>query len=206
MKVLIIVDIQHDFLPEGALEVPNGNEIIPITNQLQDNFELVVATQDWHPRNHRSFASNHEGKKPFDQIKLHGMDQILWPDHCLQGSNGAELAEQLNKNKIEAIFRKGTNPEIDSYSGFYDNGHQKSTGLADYLRGRNVNDVFLAGLAGDICVYFTAMDAIKEGFTTYLIEDATRPLKQEDFEKAKNEITKQGGKVVQSTAVLTPLN
>lgn len=206
MKALILVDIQHDFLPGGALEVPAGNEIIPLANQLQDNFDLVVATQDWHPQNHKSFASNHNDKEPFDKIELHGLDQVLWPNHCVQGSYGAEFAEQLHTNKIEAIFRKGTNPEIDSYSGFYDNGHQKSTGLADFLRGRNVNDVYLTGLAGDICVYFTALDAIKEGFNTYLLEDATRPLDQDAFDKAKKEITSQGGKVVQSTASLTPIH
>ncbi len=202
MKALLLVDVQNDFLPGGSLEVPLGNEIIPIINQIQDNFELVVATQDWHPQNHKSFASNHEGKKPNDKIELHGLEQNLWPDHCVQTTYGAEFAEQLQKHSIEAIFRKGTDPEIDSYSGFYDNGHQKSTGLADYLRGKNINDLFIVGLAGDICVYFTALDAIKEGFNTHLIEEATRPLDQKAFTKAKEEITNKGGHIIKSTATI----
>src|SRR4051812_7689039 len=132
MKALIVADIQNDFLPGGALAVPDGHKIIPVVNELQNYFDLVVATQDWHPLNHTSFASNHNNKKPFDIIELHDIKQTLWPDHCVQGSTGADFPAQLNLNKAEAIFRKGTNAEIDSYSGFYDNKHLKSTGLAAY--------------------------------------------------------------------------
>lgn len=202
MKAFILIDIQHDFLPGGRLAVADGDQIVPLVNKLQQQFELVVATQDWHPANHKSFASRHEGKKPFDQIDLNGLEQVLWPDHCVQGSTGADFSAELNMDRVEAIFRKGMNPEIDSYSGFYDNGHRKSTGLADYLRGRGVKEVYLSGLAGDYCVYFTAKDALQEGFKTVVIEDATRPIDQEGFEKAKKEILERNGLVIKSDNML----
>ncbi len=198
MKALLLIDIQNDFLPGGNLAVPEGDAVIPIANKLQDKFDLVVATQDWHPSGHQSFASQHPGGKPFDLIDLHGLEQVLWPDHCIQGSAGAEFSPGLNMDKVEAIFRKGTNPQIDSYSGFYDNGHRKSTGLTDYLKGRGVREVYLAGLAADFCVFFSAKDALQEGFETYLIEDATRAISGEGFEKAKKELTDKGGKIISS--------
>lgn len=198
MNVLIIVDIQNDFIPGGALEVPDGDKIIPIVNKLQQHFELVVATQDWHPENHKSFASNHEEKNVFDKIKLHELEQVLWPDHCIQGSVGANFHPDLHMKRVEAIFRKGMDPEIDSYSGFYDNGHLKSTGLTGYLQERQVTKIYICGLAADYCVYFTAKDALKEHFETYLIEDATRPIDPEGFEKAKNQILSLGGHIIQS--------
>lgn len=202
MKALILIDIQNDFLPGGRLAVPEGDQIIPLTNQLQQAFELVIATQDWHPANHKSFASQHEGKQAFEQIELQGLEQVLWPDHCIQGSSGADFSKELNMQKVEAIFRKGTEPEIDSYSGFYDNGHLKSTALSDYLRGRKVQEVYLCGLAGDYCVYFTAKDALLEGFDTYLIEDATRPISPEGFAKAKADILAKGGNIILSTDLI----
>ncbi|MDH4092362.1 MAG: bifunctional nicotinamidase/pyrazinamidase [Cyclobacteriaceae bacterium] len=198
MHALIIVDIQHDFTPGGKLAVPLGDEIIPLVNALQESFSLVVATQDWHPKNHKSFASSHPGKNPFEKIMLHGMSQVLWPDHCIQGSAGAKLHSDLNGNKIEAIFRKGMDSEIDSYSGFYDNGYKKSTGLAGYLRERKVQKVYVCGLAADYCVSYTAKDALKENFETYIIEDATRPIAPEGFEKAKDEILSSGGQIIKS--------
>ena len=198
MKALILIDIQNDFLPGGALAVPNGDEIISVVNTLQNNFELAIATQDWHPRDHKSFASNHLGKKAFEVIDLNGLEQVLWPAHCIQGTSGAELAKSVNWNKAEAIFRKGTNPDIDSYSGFYDNGHLKSTGMAHYLKGRGVKEVYIAGLAADYCVYFTAKDALSEGFVTYVIEDATRAINGNDFEKAKEDLIAKGGKIIQA--------
>lgn len=170
MKALIIVDVQNDFIPGGTLPVPNGDEIIPIINQIQDKFDLVVATQDWHPQNHKSFSSNHPNKKVFDKIILNGIEQILWPDHCVQESYGAQLHKVLNTKLIETIFRKGMNPEIDSYSAFYDNGHIKSTGLAPFLKGRNVSEIYLVGLAGDFCVYYSCKDALNEGFNVFIIE------------------------------------
>lgn len=198
MKALLLIDIQNDFIPGGALAVPGGDEIIDVVNKLQPYFDLVVATQDWHPSNHKSFASQHEGKDVFEKIDLNGLQQVLWPDHCVQGTNGAAFSPKLNMNRVEAIFRKGTNAEIDSYSGFYDNSHLKSTGLADYLKGKGVTVIYLVGLAGDYCVYFSAKDAIAEGFQTYLIEDAIRTINTYDFEKAKQDIISKGGKIVMS--------
>lgn len=202
MKALLLIDIQNDFLPGGALAVPNGDKILDTVNKLQDHFDLVVATQDWHPANHKSFATQHEGKRVFDTIELHGLKQVLWPDHCVQGTNGAAFSPKLWMNRVEAIFRKGTDTSIDSYSGFYDNGHLKSTGLADYLKGKGVTEVYLVGLAGDYCVYFSAKDAIDEGFQTYLIEDAIRSIDKDNFEKAKKDITNKGGKLIKGIGVM----
>lgn len=199
MKALIIVDVQNDFLKDGALEVPEGDKVVPLINQLQEKFPLVVATQDWHPPGHESFASMHTGKEPFEQISLHGLSQVLWPDHCVQGTRGAELAAQLNTNRVEAIFRKGMEKEIDSYSGFFDNGGRKSTGLTDYLKGRNVQEVYVAGLAGDYCVNYTANDALKLGFEPTVIADATRSIDSNGFERAMERFTEQGGKVIYSS-------
>ncbi|MBX0334469.1 bifunctional nicotinamidase/pyrazinamidase [Pontibacter sp. HSC-14F20] len=202
MKVLLLVDIQNDFMPGGALAVPEGDLIIPVVNSLQSQFDLVMATQDWHPASHKSFASNHEGKNPFEMTELLGLPQVLWPDHCLQGTSGADLAPALEANKIEAIFRKGTNPDIDSYSGFYDNGRLKSTGLADYLRGKGVMQLYLAGLAADYCVYYSAIDALQEGFETFVIENAIRAISQESYAAARNDIQEKGGKIIQSSDLL----
>lgn len=202
MNALIIVDVQNDFLPGGALPVADGDRVIPVLNEVQIYFDLVVATQDWHPGAHQSFASMHPGKRQFEVIDLYGLEQTLWPDHCIQGTQGAEFSTQLNTNKVEAIFRKGTSPEIDSYSGFYDNGHKKSTGLSDYLKGKNVQQVYVTGLAAEICVFFTAMDSLNQGFETFLIEDATMALQQENFLKAKAHFEQMGGKLIQSNILL----
>lgn len=198
MRALLLIDIQNDFLSGGTLPVPDGDCIIPLANQLQPYFDLVVATQDWHPPHHKSFASNHAGKNIFDKTDLNGLEQVLWPDHCVQGAPGAEFSPVLNLNKVEAIFRKGTDPEIDSYSGFYDNGHRKSTGLAEYLRGKNISQVYVLGLAGDYCVYFSVKDALEMGFETYLIQDAVRAINVQDFELAKTDMVNRGGQIVQS--------
>lgn len=201
MKALLIIDIQNDFLPGGALPVPGGDEIIPLINMLQARFDLVVATQDWHPPDHKSFASNHPGRSVFEVIDWMEGKQVLWPDHCIQGTHGAAFAAQLNLNRAETIFRKGMSPEIDSYSGFYDNGHLRSTGLASYLKGKNVNSVYIAGLASDYCVYFTAKDALTEGFDTYVIEDATRSIDLAGFEKAKQDLLQLHGELITSDGV-----
>ena len=197
-RALILVDIQNDFVPGGALPVPQGDQIIPVVNQLLPQFDLVVATQDWHPPNHGSFASNHPGKKVYEVIELNGLQQILWPDHCVQGSKGADFVAGLNTNPVEAIFRKGTDPGIDSYSGFFDNGRKKSTGMADYLRGRGVDEVYVVGLAGEFCVNYTILDAAQLGFKTYLIKDATRPLDWQNFEKAMENMRKHNVQIVES--------
>lgn len=174
MNALILVDLQNDFLPGGALGVPGGDEIISIANRLQPLFDVVVATQDWHPEDHGSFASNHPGARPFDVGTLDGLTQVLWPDHCVQGSDGARFAETLSTERIERIFQKGTDRLIDSYSGFFDNGKRKSTGLGEWLKERGVQAVTLVGLATDYCVQATALHAHALGFQTTVVEDAVR--------------------------------
>jgi nicotinamidase/pyrazinamidase len=202
MKALVVIDVQNDFIPGGQLEVQQGDLIVPVINRLQKFFDLVVATQDWHPQNHKSFASNHSNKKPFDEINLNGQKQILWPDHCVQGSKGAEIHPDLEINKIAAIFRKGMDPEIDSYSGFYDNDHQMSTGLSGYLKEKEITEIYFCGLAADICVYYTLKDSLKEGFFATLIEDASRPLSNDAFISIKNELTKMGVRIINSNEIL----
>ncbi len=176
MNTLLIIDVQNDFLPGGALEVPGSGAIVPIINRIGSGFDLVVAAQDWHPHGHGSFASSHPGRAPFERIDLHGLEQTLWPDHCVQGSRGAEFSAELDTRRVEAIFRKGMDPAIDSYSAFFDNGRRKATGLADFLRGRGAKALWLCGLAGDICVHFSALDALDEGFEVNFIADAATPL------------------------------
>jgi len=202
MKALLLIDIQNDFLPGGRLAVPGGDEIIPLANALQPRFGLVVATQDWHPPGHQSFASSHAGRVPFEEIDLHGLPQVLWPDHCTQASAGAALAPALDTARIEAIFRKGTTPEIDSYGAFFDNGHRKSTGLAAYLRGREISEVFVAGLAGDYCVYYSALDALAAGFATSVITDATRAIIPAGWAAAQADLRRHGAQLVRSTDLL----
>jgi nicotinamidase/pyrazinamidase len=174
MKALILVDIQIDFLPGGALAVPIGDEVVPVANGLMPDYELVVATQDWHPADHQSFASQHEGRAVGDVITVEGLAQILWPDHCVQGTPGAEFAPNLNVGGIDHVIRKGTDRLIDSYSGFFDNGHRKATGLGDYLKQQGVNAVDVMGLATDYCVKFTALDAVELGFEVRLIVEGVR--------------------------------
>jgi nicotinamidase/pyrazinamidase len=168
-RALIVVDIQNDFLPGGALAVPSGDEIIPAINELMKQFSLVVATQDWHPQDHKSFAINHYGKKPGDKIILAGIEQVLWQAHCVQNTYGAELSKQLDKSRITHIVKKGTDVNIDSYSAFFDNARKKSTGLDDLLKSNNVNEVYVVGLATDYCVKYTVLDAISLGYKTHLI-------------------------------------
>ncbi|MDX1760663.1 MAG: bifunctional nicotinamidase/pyrazinamidase [Christiangramia sp.] len=198
MKTLVLIDVQNDFMPGGALAVPNGDEIVPLVNKLQKKFDLVIATQDWHPPKHASFASSHEGKEEFEVIKLDGLDQVLWPDHCIQNTEGSQFHPDLETAKIEAIFRKGTDKKIDSYSGFYDNAHLKSTGLSGYLKEKNARELYFVGLAADFCVYYSVIDALEEGFSVTLIEDATMALNSDEFEKARIDILRKGGKVINS--------
>lgn len=204
MKALILVDIQNDFLPGGALAVREGDAVVPVANRLQAVFPLVVATQDWHPANHGSFAANHPGKKVFEKIELNGLPQTLWPVHCVQGTLGAELAPGLQRERIAKIFPKGTDAGIDSYSGFFDNGHRKSTGLGEWLKAKGVTEVFVCGLATDYCVKFTALDAAQSGFKTHFIEDASRGvnLQPDDVRNAIAEMNRAGVATVQSSYVL----
>lgn len=204
MDALILVDIQNDFLPGGALAVPRGDEIIATANRLQERFGLVVATQDWHPAGHASFASSHPGKNVYDAVMIDGVEQILWPDHCVQGSRGAELARAFNTNRVEAIFRKGTDPGIDSYSAFYDNARRKSTGLEGYLKWKKVDRVVLAGLAADFCVSYSIMDALAMGFGAVLVKDATRAISEEGFRAAEKAILAKGGTIALSEELFAP--
>lgn len=193
MKALLIVDVQNDFLHGGPLEVPKGNEIIPIINLLQRDYDVIVATQDWHPENHQSFASQHPDRVVFDLINLHGLEQVLWPNHCIQGSNGAELATTLQQNAISAIFRKGLQCEVDSYSGFFDNGRRNNTGLHGYLQERGITEVHVCGLAADFCVFYSAMDALTLGYKTAIVTRATKALDKGEFMNKKEVFSQKGG-------------
>jgi nicotinamidase/pyrazinamidase len=201
MKTLIIVDAQNDFMPSGSLAVPYGDEIVPVINAMQPKFDLVVASQDSHPQNHISFASNHPGKLVFDTIEVRGQSQTLWPDHCVQNTDGALFHPKLETNSWEAIFRKGTDPNIDSYSAFYDNRHLKSTGLAGYLKEKGASQLFFCGLAADICVYYSIFDALKEGFACFFIEDASKALDTEGFKKMKEKMVYHGIQIISSKEI-----
>lgn len=203
MKALVLVDLQNDFCALGALEVPDGNAVIPIANRLMDSFDLVIATQDWHPGNHGSFAANHPWRKPGQVIDLNGLQQVLWPIHCVQESFGAAFVSALETQKIHRIFQKGTNPDVDSYSGFFDNGRRQDTGLGMYLQDQGVQEVYVLGLATDYCVKYTALDAQSLGFTTYLVEDACRGvnLQPGDVDAAVQEMKDKGVHVIHSTTI-----
>jgi nicotinamidase/pyrazinamidase len=203
-SALLIIDVQNDFLPGGALAVNHGDEVVPIINALQEEFDFIVSTQDFHPADHGSFAANHDGKNEYDEIELNGLTQMLWPVHCVQGSEGAEFYKELNPIKWKAIFQKGKNPEVDSYSGFFDNARRGDTGLGDFLQNEGIMNVYVTGLAQDYCVKFTALDSVSLGFKTYLITDATRAvnLAPEDGDKALEELKNAGVKLIESTAIL----
>ena len=193
MKALIIVDVQNDFLPGGTLEVPNGDEIIGLINKVQSKYEIIVASQDWHPVNHKSFASMHIEHNMFDIIDLNGYPQVLWPNHCVQGSSGAELSEALEKNAIQVIFRKGMDRNVDSYSCFFDNHKLNDTGLHGYLQGKGIDEVHICGLAADYCVYFTAVDALELGYKTAIISKATKAIDKDAYMKKKELFLQKGG-------------
>lgn len=204
-RALILVDLQYDFCPGGALAVARGDETIAVANRVARRFETVVATQDWHPRDHGSFAANHDRAAPYQAIDLNGLAQVLWPVHCVQGSRGAELRDDLDRARIAAVFPKGTDPAVDSYSGFWDNGQRHATGLGDCLRARGVTTVYVLGLATDYCVKFTALDACREGFATYLVEDGCRAvdLAPGDGERAIDAMRAAGVIVVDSGQIGT---
>ena len=200
MNTLIIVDLQNDFLPDGALPVPHGDEVIPLANELQSRFELIVATQDWHPADHGSFAANHPGKKPGDRIMLDGIEQILWPVHCVQNTPGAQFTASLDTKRIGRVFQKGTDPKIDSYSTFFDNAHRRSTGLGDYLKERSVTDVYLVGLALDYCVKYSALDARQLGLNAHVVVDACHGIALDpgDLDRALDEMKRAGATLLES--------
>lgn len=205
-RALIIVDLQPDFLPGGPLGVPEGDAIVEPVLALLRHYDTVVATQDWHPADHGSFAANHPGRSVGELTELGGLEQILWPTHCVQGSPGAELAPalQAERERLDAIFKKGTDPGIDSYSGFFDNGKRKATGLGDWLLAREIEELAICGLALDYCVKFTALDALELGFRTRLVRDGTRAVNLEpgDDERAFAAIREAGGEVVDSASLL----
>ncbi len=198
MKALLLIDIQNDFLPGGSLAVKDGNEVIAVSNALMPQYELIVATQDWHPADHRSFASQNPEHKAGDVMTLNGLDQIVWPDHCVQGTTGAEFAPGLNTNVIHHVIQKGTDRDIDSYSGFFDNARRKATGLENYLRQRGIDELHVAGLATDYCVKFTALDAVDRGFQTVVLAAAIRgvELKEGDCARAFAEMKAAGIDIV----------
>ncbi|MGM0568768.1 MAG: bifunctional nicotinamidase/pyrazinamidase [Elusimicrobiota bacterium] len=201
-KALVIIDIQNDFCPGGALAVPGGDKIIPAVNKLSgmDKFSKVIATQDWHPAGHISFASNQD-KEPFSEIEIDGVKQILWPDHCVQASEGAEFHPDLDLKPVDLILRKGSSPEVDSYSAFLENDKKTQTGLHYYLKGMGIEEIFVCGLALDVCVYFSCLDGVKYDFKVNLIRDASRGIDQpegsvdealEDMENKGVVITESG--------------
>jgi nicotinamidase/pyrazinamidase len=172
--VLLVIDVQNDFCPGGNLPVPEGDKVVPVINGLARRFHHVVATQDWHPAGHKSFASSHAGRKPYDTIEVAYGPQVLWPDHCVQGTDGAEFRADLALPHLELVIRKGFRPHIDSYSALYENDQKTPTGLAGYLRERDIKRVFACGLALDFCVRYSAEDARRQGFDVVVIEDACR--------------------------------
>lgn len=179
MHALLIVDVQNDFCPGGALEVPKGDQVVPVINRLSKHFDHVIQTQDWHPKGHSSFASSHLDKDPFSVIEMPYGDQVLWPDHCVQGSKGAEFHADLVTTRTQLIIRKGFRKEIDSYSAFYENDNQTPTGLAGYLREREIDTLYACGLATDFCVKWSVLDGLKEDFDVTVIEDAVKGIDME---------------------------
>lgn len=203
MKALILVDIQNDFVEGGALAVSDGSQVVPIANELMQHFDLVVATQDWHPVNHGSFASQYPNISIGDTFELSGLPQIAWPDHCVQDTAGADFVSALNRDGIHEVVQKGTDVDIDSYSGFFDNGRRNTTGLAELLTVRDVKDVYVMGLATDYCVKFTALDAADLGFQVHLVLEGCRgvELQNGDVERAIEEM-KNAGVHIESMADL----
>ena len=196
-NALILVDLQNDFLPGGALAVAGGDQVIAVANRLALEHTLVIATQDWHPGGHASFAANHAGRRVGEVIDLDGRPQVLWPIHCVQNTRGAQFSANLDANAIHYIFQKGTDTSIDSYSGFFDNGHRKSTGLGEFLKSQGVTSVTVAGLATDYCVKFTALDARELGFQVTLVRSGCKAVNlQPGDEQAAIEQMKAAGVAV----------
>lgn len=203
MNALLIVDVQNDFCPGGALEVPNGDEIVPTINKLADSFDHVIQTQDWHPEGHSSFASSHDGKKPFETIEMPYGEQVLWPDHCVQGSRGADFHPKLNTTRSELIIRKGFRKNIDSYSAFYENDDATKTGLTGYLHDRGIDTLYAVGLATDFCVKWSVVDGCKEGFKVYVVEDAVKGIDMDgSVDQAWEEMKEAGASPISSADLL----
>ncbi|MFQ6613303.1 MAG: bifunctional nicotinamidase/pyrazinamidase [Fidelibacterota bacterium] len=203
-SALILIDVQNDFLPGGALAVPGGDQIVPVIRKLTVHYETIIATQDWHPAGHGSFATQHPGRKPGEVIDLHGVNQVLWPEHCVQHTRGAELAPGLDTSVIEHIVRKGTDPAVDSYSAFFDNARRHVTGLEGYLRTNDIASVYLAGLATDYCVKYSALDACDLDFDTWIITDACRgiDLRPGDIDRAYEEMKSAGAHLITASDLI----
>ncbi|MBN2733227.1 MAG: bifunctional nicotinamidase/pyrazinamidase [Balneolaceae bacterium] len=203
MNALLIVDVQNDFCPGGALEVPNGDAIVPVINKLLPRFDTVLQTQDWHPAGHSSFASSHDGKEPFDTIGMPYGEQVLWPDHCVQDSEGAAFHPDLDTSQSQLIIRKGFRKQIDSYSAFYENDDTTSTGLSGYLRERDIDKLFVVGLATDFCVKWSVLDGLKEGFRITVVEDAVKGIDLEgSVAQAWDEMQVAGAARIHSSKLL----
>ncbi|OLS59659.1 bifunctional nicotinamidase/pyrazinamidase [Pseudomonas putida] len=202
-RALLVIDIQNDFTPGGALAVPQGDAIVPLVNRIAEGFRNVVMSQDWHPAGHISFASSHPGEKPFDVIELPYGPQVMWPDHCIQGSHGAEFHPQVDIPHTQLIVRKGGNPLVDSYSAFFEADRKTTTGLAGALREKGITSVYVVGLALDFCVTWTALDARREGFTTYVVLDACRAIDSNgSLELAMAELEQAGVIFIESRQLL----
>lgn len=197
---LIIVDVQYDFLPGGRLPVKDGDQVIPVINAVQGGFDIVAATQDWHPVNHASFAGSHPGRSPGETVVIGGIVQVLWPSHCVQDTRGASLSINLERRFLRRVFHKGVEKEVDSYSTFFDNAHRRDTGLDAYLKAEGVTDVYFAGLATDYCVKYSALDAAALGYAAHVIIDACRgiDLKPGDIDAAVAEMRGAGVRIVES--------
>lgn len=203
-KALIVVDLQNDFMPGGALAVRQGDEVVPVANRLMPLFDLVVASKDWHPADHGVFVTQYNDKKAGELVHLGGIDQILWPSHCVQNTWGSEFEKNLQVNHIDQIIQKGTYPEVHSYSTFFDDAHKRDTGLGEFLKNKDITDVYLLGLATDFCVKFSVLDALSLGFRTHVIVDGCRgiDLLPGDSEKAFEEMKAAGAHLTNSKAVL----
>ena len=202
-RVLLIIDVQNDFCPGGSLAVDDGDAVVPVANRLMPGFSRVIATQDWHPRDHVSFASSHPGRKPLDVVDAAGIGQVLWPDHCMQGTRGAELHPRLDPGRIELMLRKGLRRRLDSYSAFFESDHTTDTGLRFYLKGLRARELFLCGLATDYCVLATALDARRLGFRVTLVRDGCRGVDypRGSIEKALAAMEEAGVRFVDSEAL-----
>jgi nicotinamidase/pyrazinamidase len=192
-SALIVIDVQNDFIPGGALAVGDGHAVVPLINAQMNRFEHVILTQDWHPAHHSSFASNHDGKQPFDSVELHYGAQTLWPNHCVQGSKGAEFHPELDVERCELILRKGFRPQIDSYSAFFENDRTTPTGLAGYLNERGIRTLTMVGLATDYCVAFSALDAVNVGFDTSVHLAACRAIDLDGSMQAMIDMMREAG-------------
>lgn len=203
MKALLVVDIQNDFCPGGALAVPNGDTIVPTVNKLVNVFDAVIQTQDWHPAGHSSFASSHKGKELYDTVEMDYGTQVLWPDHCIQGSMGAEFHPELNTLKTQVVIRKGFRREIDSYSTFFENDQETTTGLTGYLDQCGITDLYTVGLATDFCVKWSILDGIDEGFNMHIVKDAVKGIDLDgSLDAAWDEMKEKGVNIVTSEDLL----